>query len=747
MAIVFNKLTCTWASLLWAGLSLSWASAAPGPGEIRLSGDRIRQVSASSESEVHERNRPVYPAAHLTDGRDWSAWGSTPRDRLGAWVEIGFSRVEYVSRLVFVPGDARNRSSFEGCGRPARVRLSTDQGERTFELGDKRWRQDLEISPPLAGRSLRVTVEQVHGRGRIAGVCISEMKLYVPRAILDALPLLTRQIEESLNELEAGHEPEAALARLKSIGRPALPAMLRRLDPDLPQRTASMLAALADLGDPQAIPSVTQVFESSSPYLQQHALLALVALGSSDHVDALVLSYAGSQNHEARRGMFSALARSGHPRALPIVLEGARSGSAPIRALAAAHLGRFGAEAMPHVSALRKSPDPHQRAVAYAALGTLATSPDCTPIGDGLNDEDGLVRGAALTAMSQCDPGGSVAELEGAVYSPFSDVRRAAAEALGRLTPPSGFDALRDQLLFDETLSVRLAAIAALGQYGLKAQKDLRRLALQSGDEASALAAAEAMIAQKPSGMVLTDLLKAWYPGVHTLALKGLKDMGVDGRAALLAVATGPNDVARKAALKHIDLDTPGTAEALLMYAQSAPPQALPDVLARLSSSKRPEAASVALQVLSHPQPPEVRAAAMHVFGQCGDPLQITPALVKGVADTSPEVRISAIESIGARKLIGAAEVLEVALLEVSPRPQRVAILQALGRIAAARSLDPLIEAYHRTFQGGPYDPGFRAEVVDAIGKIGGRESLDVLIDAALDREQVVRVAALKGLQ
>lgn len=731
--------------LAWGLLGLITA-AHGAPGEIRLPTDRVKSVSASSESDAQDRGRAVYQAQHLHDGRDWSAWGSAPHDRRGAWVRLEFGRVEYLSRLVFVPGDARNRTSFEGCARPAKITLSTEQGSHTVDLKDKRWRQEIPLDPPLRGRALQIDIDGVHGRGNVAGVCLSELKLYIPRAILDALPAVAREVEKALNDLEDEDRFQGALVRLRRIGGPALPALLRRLDPDRPQLAVKLLKALASLHDRHAIPAIEALYAQGSDELRHHALLTLTALGSAEHLQALVEAYEGSADPQRRREMLQALAQSGHRSALPLLIEALEGEPGPLQHIAAEHLARFGAAAAPVVERLLASPKPHQRAAAAQALGDLDHPEALSLLQRLLGDVDGLVQGAALRSLAHRAPDQALEQAEYGVNSQFADVRSASAYTLGRLRPEAGFDAL-EAMLNDQATSVRIAAVRALAGYGPRGRPLLQQVARRSGDSLLSIAAAEAIAKQPVAEAELASLLDAWFPAVHEIAIAALQARGLAGSEAIIQAATGAHPELRQRALQAVDLTEPGAPERLLVYAGTAPPEALPDVLERLAASKRPEAASVALQILQSTPAPEVRQAAMVVLGDCGADHLVAPALIKGVEDDDPAVRLAAVQSIGRRRLVAGAEALEHTLTVEVPRPQKVATYQALGRLGMRRSLQPLIDTYRRTFLGAPYDPPLRAEIVAAIGEIGGTESLEVLIDAAIAREKVVRMAAMKGLR
>jgi hypothetical protein len=77
------------------------------PGTAAIPEERIARVDVSSTSTATEAGRRLYRATNLADGHDWSPWGSDARDARGAWVNLAFRQVEYVSHLDFVPGDAR----------------------------------------------------------------------------------------------------------------------------------------------------------------------------------------------------------------------------------------------------------------------------------------------------------------------------------------------------------------------------------------------------------------------------------------------------------------------------------------------------------------------------------------------------------------------------------------------------------------------------------------------------------------
>ncbi len=706
---------------------------------VPLRQDRVQRVEVSSTSTVGAE--PMH-AEKLFDGHEWSAWGSHPDDGAGAWVKVHFRGVQYVSSLEFVPGAARNAGTFKACGRPARLVVRVDGDERRFDLEDERWKQSVDFDPPIAGGALFVGIDQVHGGGRMGGVCISELRL---RRVVDPardVPGLKERIQLSIEDLADDLRGPHAQKALRRIGPPALPRLQAALDPSNPNLCARVLETLGDIGDPQAARVVAPLAEHPDHQIRTAALGALGALGSAEHVDAIRAWYdraTGTDKDDA----FRALVRSGDPRALEVVVAELVGGNRTRRDLAAQNLGRYGDAAIEAVTPLFDSGVDRERAAALHALASVE-HPDAEDLlRRALTHADSDERAAAVTALARRGGVDAHARIATRWDSRYPRERAAVARALGLFADPGDLEIL-ELLTLDGAMSVREAAAESLGRYGKRAWPILKRLALSGPDGATASAAARALLESGQPGFGV-KLPRARHEEVRGLAADHLEGLGERGRFALVQAVTGKQDRDRAAAADLLRKMGPRALPDLLSAATGAPAAALPEVFEVVAAYADPMAVEFAARHATGAEDLTVRVAAIRALQRCASAAEATHTLFATLADPSVEVRLATIEALGALQIPQATEPL-LARLQDPDRPTRRAAARALGLIQQRTALAALVDAY-QTSNRVEEDPALREDLVVAIGRIGGRASLKILFEAVNDRDARVAAAAARALQ
>lgn len=711
--------------------------------DVPIPSSQIRRVDVSSTSDYQHRKEAVFRVRHLTDQRNWSAWGSDSGDTDGAWIQLQFDRVRYVSQLEFVPGFAKTKGTFKMCGRPANIIVSSGDDHRRFELEDARWKQTVALEPPLSGHALRVTVESVHAPGKRAGVCVSELKLKAPVDPSARIPELTQRLETAMALLADDGRARLGRRRLLAVGAPAVISLQAALDPANPNYAARAAEVLGQIGDRAAIPALAELAEHPDPQLRNAALWALGALGSGAHLDAVRAWFdetAGTDRDHA----FEALARSGNARALEVVVAELVDGSQQRRKTAAEHLGRFGSDAVNALEPLLHSSVRRDRSAALDALGSVEHPEAERLLREGLSSAQSDVQAAAIRGLARRGGADAHARIATLWSSRYTEVRRATAAALGRFGDPGDLESL-ELLASDGSMSVRVAAATSLGALGPKAHHSLLGLALHGPEGATASAAAAALLESTGDPKTAVKVLRSRHAESREVAAAAIAEHGPSGRLAVVQAVTGDDDRVRGPAATLLRQIGAGAAPDLLVAAEDAAPEALPEVLDLLAEFGDPMAVTFAVPLVSEGDDLTTRIAAIRTLERCARDAAVADALLVALDDEMPEVRLAAIEALGTLQVARATDAL-TERLQGEEAPTRRAAARSLGLIRQRGSLQHLVDAWQHTATT-EEDPRLREDLVVAIGRIGGRAGLKVLFDAARDHDERVAQAAARALQ
>jgi HEAT repeat protein/beta-lactamase regulating signal transducer with metallopeptidase domain len=149
---------------------------------------------------------------------------------------------------------------------------------------------------------------------------------------------------------------------------------------------------------------------------------------------------------EVRRAAARSLANLDDPRAIPAFVEATRDSDAEVRATAAMALGQFeDPRGQPALLALLKDSDKHVR---YAALSAMHSMPGAIPAD------------AVLSALNDADPDIRQAAI-GLAFNQVTDREEGTA-------PDPRYVAAFTRLLSDQNTEIRIQAVSALGEMGLK---------------------------------------------------------------------------------------------------------------------------------------------------------------------------------------------------------------------------------------------------------------------------------------
>ncbi len=463
-----------------------------------------------------------------------------------------------------------------------------------------------------------------------------------------------------------------AAEALGEIGAPAVPALIQALPNKNRWVRRAAAEALGEIGDPQAVPALVQALRDEDEDVRREAAWALGKIGASA-VPALVQALQ-DEDRWVRRAAAEALGKIGDPQAVPALIQTLQDKNIWVRRAAAEALGEIGdPQAMPAlIQTLQDEVKDVRRAVGK--IGDPQAVPDLIQYFEDQGKKD--VRRAAAEALGKIGAP-AVPALIQALQDEDEDVRRAAAWALGQIGDRQAVPALI-QALQDENEDVRRAAALSLGKIGAPAVPALLQ-ALQDEDE-DVRRAAVSVLRQIGDPQAVPPLLQALQhenKDVRRVAVWALGEIGVPAVPALIqALRNEDEDVRRPAGVALWKIGAP--------------------------------AVPALLQALRDEDKDNVRRAAIWTLGKIGDP-QAVPALIQALQDEDKDVREAAAEALGQ---IG--------------DPQAVPAL-----IQASRDEDWLV----------------RGAAAKALGQIGDPQAVSTLIQALGDEYENVRQKAVAALE
>jgi len=510
--------------------------------------------------------------------------------------------------------------------------------------------------------------------------------------------------------------PDAAIAALRRIGRPALDTVVVALQTGDRHAQARACELLAELRDARAIPAL--VAAAGNSLVGWRALRALERFGPQAR--SYVLAKATEADPAARQAAVRCLAAYADPNALAAATDALRDADAGVRdvaidalsgllararqsgvrgldaarrlaaALAGAEpkvrrrlLGLLADEGGPAaleavLSAARGDADAAVRLEALGLLGRFADERASTMLAEAIKSPDALVRSTAAAAMGRSGNAAHVAALEALLNDKDPQVRERAVGALGRLGGPRAATELLAAINDDDAL-VRSRAAWALGLF-----RDARAIvalgaALGDADKAVRLEATMSL-ALYYSGSAYAEPL-----GHRQLAAGGdvpLRDARV---ARALAAAPGDQntDVRRLAAGVLANVKEPFLVEPMLKLLKDRDAFVRMCALGYLGGQKLDSLAPLR-EALDDPNP-SVRTTAMGVLSRLDDRASI-PKFIESLRGDWREAQ-AAVEALS-RFGDAAAEPIAAALgdLPRDVRPNAMYVLARLEHPAARKA-------------------------------------------------------------
>jgi HEAT repeat protein len=574
---------------------------------------------------------------------------------------------------------------------------------------------------------------------------------------------------------------EATAAAVRKIGAPAVPVLLEVLHHEHWSLRRGAAWALGEIGDQAAVPGLIEALGDDDALVRKEAALALgwlrdpaavssllEALGDKDwrvrKVAAETLGWIGKPalegllnalndtSNNVRRVAAEALGRIGDPMAVSPLLDLLRDDQSEVRAAAMEALGwiRDPSAALSLMECLAdtttlKYDERRLCDIAAGALEQIGTEDALAALEwwrqgnpvpgrevgmndnvvvarfiDSLNDEDSLVRWAAVKALATFKDAAAINGLLRALHDKEVLVCDAASEALVRIGAPAVLGLLES--LRDSNSNVRGAAIDALGKI-----KD-------------PLAVASLI-------PCLEDESKPWLDSerICDLALKALENIATpEARAA-----------AEEWRRRHRPATVPGTPEQILVFQRSD----LPNLLEALHDedwTRREEAAKSLreqAQLLKGKATPTlvktlsdalqdsdwfVRWAVAETLAWIADKSSV-PALTGLLGDPSWTVRVAAVRALAEIRDTVCIAALTTALKDEA-HPVREVAAEALGIIGSPDALPALVDAL------GNSEPFVKRAVIEALGAIGDPTPVPQLLDLLHDDEVHLRWSTAEAL-
>ncbi|MEI7733180.1 MAG: HEAT repeat domain-containing protein [Verrucomicrobiota bacterium] len=337
------------------------------------------------------------------------------------------------------------------------------------------------------------------------------------------------------------------LEQAAELGAAAIDPLVSVLKEGVYYKRLEAVDALSRIGDVRVVKPLINALWDEDSNVRTAVVHALSKVGDTRAVDPLILALKDKDNR-VRTAAVEALSRINDPRAVQPLSRLLSDGSWDVRAAVVEALGRIKDPQVldPLVSVLRDS-DSDIRHVAAVALGKLGDARAVEPLVLTLKDEQESVRQAAEAALIKIDPNWEksegarrvVPQLEAALKSDEYWVRNAAAAVLKRIVGEErqvnlGSAEFADRVTYkrqeaaeilmaalkDEDSDLRQAAAEALGRLGHRPATEALLSALLDTDEWVRRAAAAALetLSWQPTDTgqhaLQTVILQRWVQAV-----------------------------------------------------------------------------------------------------------------------------------------------------------------------------------------------------------------------------------------
>ena len=290
-------------------------------------------------------------------------------------------------------------------------------------------------------------------------------------------------------------------------------------------------------------------------------------------------------------------------------------------------------------------------------------------------------------------------------------VRLAAVEALGHLSDPRAIDALAEALRTDADPRVREAAASALGE--IDSQRAVPALIAALGNER--VVAVRAKIA-----WALGEIEDA--RAVDALG-NALRDQAVEVR--------------RQAIWALGEIESPSAAPAIIPLLRDPDAETRKQAAWALGEIGNADAVT-ALSAAAKDADAEVRNQVIQALGELSD-ARALPALIAALSDDEVDVRRQAVSAIGSLELRSAPPGLIAALRDRDTEVQRAAA-EALGQLEDQAAVPALIPLTRAT------DADVKRAAVQALAEIGGAQAIEAIVALLKDEDPEIRRIAAEAL-
>lgn len=305
---------------------------------------------------------------------------------------------------------------------------------------------------------------------------------------------------------------------------------------------------------------------------------------------------------------------------------------------------------------------------------------------------------AAATAARDEVVIGTAPALAKALARPEAEVRKVAAEGLGKLKDPVGLEALAGALRASQDAGER-ALYSAQAELIVSVQPVEQAIAIASAKDATvrelAIRALAAFSKDKPNARVTEVLEKALgekEPGIRQAAAYALARSSDEGVLARMAKLAGDGDAEVRAQVAHAIGRAKGAAnDALLIKFLDDNDNAVKEAALTAIQAKKLTAAQDKVRFLVAHRKVEVRREAMRALVQLATPAdpQLFDIYSKAMQDEDSEVKMIALDGLGAFKDARAAQYIGLPLLDDrSSKELKMKTIGVLGEMGIPEAVE-----------------------------------------------------------
>lgn len=339
-----------------------------------------------------------------------------------------------------------------------------------------------------------------------------------------------------------------------SMGEVATPELLELLNESDPGVVLESVVLLGRLRDKKAVKSLMGIIEQRSPIFRSHAAEALGQIGDERAVSVLSELL---QDEDASVRVVAASALGKMPKAAnaKALVRALRDTDDDVRRLAAVALGEIGDKrAGDSLTVLLDDAHADVREAAAVALGRIGDGRAIEPLLQMLDsdDEDALLR--AIGAFRSLRDPAVVEQLLPFLYHERTAIRQRTVETLGLIGDSLAAERLEGVLKGDRSSDVRVAAAKALGDIRDPGSIDALEQALQDEFQIRCRAVVSlGMIGDEQSLPALLAMLKDPVPEVRFQATTAVAELGkTSAMGPLEALLEDENAMVRRGAAKAL---------------------------------------------------------------------------------------------------------------------------------------------------------------------------------------------------